>query len=107
MSKAVHISSVDEFRTLIASSAFETTIVDFSATWCGPCVGIAPYFETLAQQNQGIQFLKVDVDEFPDISQEANVRAMPTFVVYQNGVLTSEKIQVRWNLHIDIWGFLY
>ena len=99
MSKVIHISSVEEFRTLINNSAYEATIVDFSATWCGPCVGIAPYYEQLAKQNLDIQFLSVDVDEFPDISQEANVRAMPTFVVYQNGHLSSERVQVTFFSH--------
>ena len=60
-------------------------IVDFFATWCGPCVKIAPYFVKLAEihHGQGI-FIKVDVDEGSDISKWAGVSAMPTFKVYKN-----------------------
>lgn len=94
MSSVVHITSVDQFNNAINNVNFATTIVDFSATWCGPCVGIAPFYEELAKNNTEMQFLSVDVDQFPDLAQLANVRAMPTFVVYKDGVLTQEKLQV-------------
>ncbi|KDE07093.1 hypothetical protein MVLG_02663 [Microbotryum lychnidis-dioicae p1A1 Lamole] len=58
------------------------SIIDFHATWCGPCHAIAPVFQALAQQYAGrIQFLKVDVDQAHDVAAQFAISAMPTFVV--------------------------
>ncbi len=94
MSRVVHIQSEAQFNNCIHDTQFVATIVDFKATWCGPCVGIAPFYDELSKNNTDLQFLSVDVDEFPTLSQQANVRAMPTFVVYKDGVLTEQKLQV-------------
>ena len=63
------------------------TIVDFTATWCGPCQHIAPVFEQLAEQyGDTIACIKVDVDELEDVVTECCIGAMPTFLVFQKGV---------------------
>ena len=95
MSRVVHIESEEQFHNCIHDTQFATTIVDFSATWCGPCVGIAPFYDELSKNNTEMQFLSVDVDQFASLAQQANVRAMPTFVVYRDGVLTEQKLQVH------------
>ncbi|KAJ3003097.1 UNVERIFIED_CONTAM: hypothetical protein HDU68_005883, partial [Siphonaria sp. JEL0065] len=61
------------------------TVVDFTATWCGPCKQIAPRFETLASQYPDANFLKVDVDELKEIAGRYQVSAMPTFIFFKNG----------------------
>ena len=54
-----------EFDKVLSEAAGkgQTVIVDFTATWCGPCKAIAPLFEQLSQQNPHVVFIKVDVDE--------------------------------------------
>ncbi|TCD64741.1 hypothetical protein EIP91_003663 [Steccherinum ochraceum] len=77
------INSFDEFQTLINSG--KVVVVDFWATWCGPCRVISPIFEKLAAQFPNIEFRKVDVDAQDQISQEVGVRAMPTFIAFKDG----------------------
>ena len=60
-------------------------VIDFFATWCGPCKRIAPTFEKLADSLTSIQFFKVDVDESPELVNEFDVSAMPTFIFLKDG----------------------
>ena len=60
-------------------------IIDFHATWCGPCKIIAPKFEQLATAKPGIEFYKADVDKRPELAAQMNVTAMPTFIGFKNG----------------------
>nr|AEM42995.1 thioredoxin H [Siraitia grosvenorii] len=60
-------------------------VVDFTASWCGPCRAIAPLFTELAKNNPNVIFLKVDVDELNTVASEWEINAMPTFVFLKEG----------------------
>lgn len=76
-----------QFVDLLRNAGNDLVVVDFYATWCGPCKAISPKIEELAQQLRGrVQFLKVDVDDDPDIAQQLEITAMPTFVFFRNSV---------------------
>ncbi|MED6219576.1 hypothetical protein PIB30_036996 [Stylosanthes scabra] len=60
-------------------------IANFSATWCGPCKVIAPYYCELSEQYPSMMFLLVDVDELTDFSTSLDIRATPTFFFYRDG----------------------
>ena len=60
-------------------------IIDFTATWCGPCKRIAPLFEKLKEENKEIQFHKVDVDEDTETTKHFEIESMPTFVAVMDG----------------------
>jgi thioredoxin 1 len=64
-----------------------SVVIDFFATWCGPCKKIAPAFEQLANVYPTIVFLKVDVDESAELVDHYGVQAMPTFVFLKDGVV--------------------
>lgn len=60
-------------------------VIDFFATWCGPCKKIAPTYEKLSESFTSIVFLKVDVDESAELVDMFAISAMPTFVFLKNG----------------------
>ncbi|KAK6338068.1 Cytoplasmic thioredoxin isoenzyme 2 [Orbilia brochopaga] len=77
------IKSLKEFQEIIAED--KVTVVDFYATWCGPCKAISPFVEKLEGDFKDAVFVKVDVDEVSDVSAECGIRAMPTFQVFRKG----------------------
>ncbi|EGX47064.1 Cytoplasmic thioredoxin isoenzyme 2 [Orbilia oligospora] len=84
------IKSQKEFTDLIAGD--KVTVVDFHATWCGPCKQIAPFVEKLSGEFKDANFVKVDVDEVTDVAAECGVRAMPTFMIFRGGEKVSEVV---------------
>lgn len=63
-------------------------VVDFFATWCGPCKMLAPVFEGLGEElADKAKFVKVDVDESPDIAQRYQVMTVPSVLVLKDGEL--------------------
>jgi len=80
---AKELSSLSEFNDILAKNG--VVVVDFHATWCGPCKVIAPTFEKLAGQYKQATFVKCDADRNQDIAQTQGVRAMPTFNIFKNG----------------------
>ena len=57
------ISTKEEFDAALKDAGSKLVVVDFTASWCGPCQQIAPVFKALAQEHKDVVFLKVDVDE--------------------------------------------
>uniref|UniRef100_A0A3Q2VPU2 Thioredoxin n=1 Tax=Haplochromis burtoni TaxID=8153 RepID=A0A3Q2VPU2_HAPBU len=76
-----------EFNNILKEAGNKLVVVDFTATWCGPCQRIAPVYEKMAAapENANVIFLKVDVDAAHDVSSSCGIRSMPTFQFYKNG----------------------
>lgn len=60
-------------------------VVDFYATWCGPCKVIAPKVAEMDNEFDGVEFIKVDVDSLSEVAAEYQIRAMPTFLLFKDG----------------------
>ena len=76
MANAVHVDSTKHFNSYLQNT--EYVVVDFTASWCGPCRTIAPIYEKLAKEHTQpgkIAFLKVDVDEQQEVAQYYNITA--------------------------------
>ncbi|KAK6023325.1 thioredoxin, partial [Ostertagia ostertagi] len=83
----VHLSrNLTDFQSKIGSADRNRLfVVDFYADWCGPCRFIAPIVEQFSSRFTNATFLKVNVDNSPDISRQYGIRAMPTFVLIKEG----------------------
>lgn len=74
------------FKTEVLESPLPV-LVDFFATWCGPCRMIAPTIEEIAKEHQGkLKVCKVDIDGAPDFTSRYGVLSVPTLVLFKGGV---------------------
>ncbi len=77
------ITTHSEFLEILKTN--RKVVVDFTATWCGPCKVIGPVFEKLSHEFKDITCIKVDVDANSETSEWAQISAMPTFIGYLDG----------------------
>jgi thioredoxin 1 len=75
----------ENFETEVLK-ATEPVLVDFTATWCGPCKALTPVVEKIAEENQGkYKVVKVDIDDAPGTAQKYGIRGVPTVMVFKAG----------------------
>ena len=70
-------------------------LVDFWATWCGPCRMLAPIIEEIAESRSDIKVGKVNVDEEPDLASQFGVMSIPTLLVFKEGELVNQTVGAR------------
>ncbi|CAF4817198.1 unnamed protein product [Rotaria sp. Silwood1] len=77
--------SNDTLNAELTSAGDKLVMVDFFATWCGPCKNIAPYIDQLSSQYPNAVFLKSDVEKCTSEASKYSIKAMPTFIFFQHG----------------------
>ena len=84
-----HIENENQFNQEIAEGL---AVVDFFATWCGPCRMLAPILEDVSEMRDDAKFLKVDVDENYDLAKSFGIMSVPTVLFFKNGNLVDKSI---------------
>jgi len=79
---SVRIINSDEFKNVTAKGL---VLVDFFATWCGPCKMIAPILEEVSNELNDVEIVKVDVDENLPLAGEFRISGVPTLVLFKDG----------------------
>lgn len=79
-------------------------VVDFNATWCGPCRMLAPVLEGISEKYEGkVSFYSVDVDESPELAAQYRVNSVPCLVLLKNGEFADQSIGFRPEPQLTAW----
>ena len=88
-----HINQ-DEFEKEVLNQE-GVVVVDFFATWCGPCKMIAPVIEELANEMENVKFVKVDVDKNPGSAGKYQIQSIPTLLIFKDGKVVDTLVGFR------------
>lgn len=84
----------NSFNTEVMTSE-KPVLIDFFATWCGPCRMLSPIIDEISEENADIKVCKVNVDEEPELAQAFGVASIPTVAVMKDGKLVNKSVGFR------------
>ncbi len=82
-----YVTDSNELEDQISEYDDRLVVIDYTATWCAPCLQIAPYYQQLSEENPDVRFLKIDIDESAELSNSARISSIPAFHFYKHGEL--------------------
>jgi thioredoxin len=91
-SENVHVFNDLNFEQEVLNSS-EPVLVDFTATWCGPCKRLAPIVDEIAEEVKGkVKVGKLDIDESPLTASKMGIRSVPTLIVFKDGKAAAQHL---------------
>lgn len=91
--KALHINK-DNFHKEVLDSD-RPVLLDFFASWCGPCRMVGPILDEIAEEREDIKVVKINVDEEPELASQFRVMSIPTLVVFKDGAVVNQAVGAR------------
>ncbi|MFV0636174.1 thioredoxin [Mitsuokella sp.] len=88
---AAVVITKDNFESEVLK-AEGTVLIDFWATWCGPCRMLSPIVDEVANERTDVKVGKINVDEQPELAQQFGIMSIPTLIVFRNGQKVNESI---------------
>ena len=91
--KVLHINK-DNFHNEVLNSE-KPVLLDFFASWCGPCRMVGPILDEIAQEREDIKVCKVDIDEQPELASRYRIMSVPTLMVLKGGNIVDQSIGAK------------
>ena len=91
--KVLHINK-DNFHKEVMNSE-KPVLLDFFASWCGPCKMVAPILDEIAEEREDIKVCKVDIDEQPELASRYRIMSVPTLMVLKNGQIVEQSLGAK------------
>ena len=91
--KVLHINK-DNFHKEVLNSE-KPVLLDFFASWCGPCRMVGPILDEIAEEREDIKVCKVDIDEQPDLAHRYRIMTIPTLMVLKDGNIVEQSIGAK------------
>ncbi len=89
----IHLTK-ENFEDEVLSSE-KPVLIDFFATWCGPCRMVSPIIDEIADENNQYKICKINVDEEPELSQAFKVASIPTIAVVKSGKIIATSVGAK------------
>lgn len=91
--KVLHINK-DNFHKEVLDSD-KPVLLDFFASWCGPCRMVGPILDEIAEEREDIKVCKVNIDEQPELASRFRIMSVPTLMVLKNGQIMEQSVGAR------------
>ena len=91
--KVIELNASNFEREVLQSQ--KPVLVDFWASWCGPCRMLAPVIDEIAEENEDVKVCKVNVDEQEELAARFGIMSIPTLLVFKNGNLQGQTVGVQ------------
>lgn len=93
----------ESFKSEVLDST-QPVVVDFFATWCGPCRQMLPVMEELSSEFSGkVKIVKMDVDEAPKTPEMFNIQSIPTMIMFKNGEMVDKRLGAQSKSDMIAW----